>query len=148
MKFHFPFEKLLEHRQRQEDEAQRIYLIAQNQLEAAQAELRAMYESITRTRQQAGFMRSAGGSVVGQLVQTDEFISGQEVRITRQKERIRELASVAEEKHAILVEASQEVKKVTKLREKMFERFKDRLKKLEAKELDDIVTMGFGREKI
>ncbi len=146
MKFKFPFEKLLEHRQRTEDEAQRVFLIARNNLESAQAELKAMYDSITQTRNLASGLRGQGGNCVAHLQGTDFFIAGQEVRIAHQRQKIRELVSIAEQKHAILVEASQETKKVKKLRERMLERHQVRVKRREAKEQDDMVTMRFGRE--
>ena len=145
MKFRFPYEKLQEHRKREEDMAQRDFLAARQMYDQAVHELEEMYLAIDQARQRAGDLHTKGGSCAEDLKQIDQFITGQVVRIQRQKDRIRELASVMEEKQAILVIAAQEFKKVEKLRERMFERFKEALKKKEAKELDDMVTMRFVR---
>lgn len=145
MKFRFSLEKLLEHLERQEKEAERSYLLARNHVDDANAELTELHAAVDRARRRASDLRNSGGECAASLQETDFFIAGQEVRIARQKVKIRELVSVMEEKHASLVEAAREKKKVARLREKMQERHKDLLKRKEAKDLDEIVTVRFGR---
>ena len=147
MKFRFSLEQLLEVRLREKDLAQRDFLLARRAQNDAEGVLESYFQSIRDARQRAGHLRSAGGACAEHLQNTDVFIAGQEVRISHQKEKIRELASVVEQKHAILVEAAREQKKVEKLRERRLERFRKEQKRLELKEVDDLVTMRFERIK-
>lgn len=147
MKFRFPLEQLLDVRLREKDLAQRDFLFANKDLAEAEALLQSYYDTIAQARQTAGMLRVSGGLCAENLQQTDLFIAGQEVRISRQKEKIRELASIAEQKHAILIEAAKEHKKVEKLRERRMDRFRREQKRRELKEVDDLVTMRFERER-
>jgi flagellar export protein FliJ len=57
------------------------------------------------------------------------------------REKARELMAVAEEKHEILIEASQAFRILEKLKEKKREEFKIQYNKKQAKEQDDITIM-------
>ena len=146
MKFKFPLEQLLKVRARDRDQAQREYIKAHDDVEFAKRDLEEMHRSIGGARERASRLMIEGGDITGFLNQTDFYIAGQEVRIKLQKERIRELASVEEQKHAILVEAAREHKKVEKLKERSFRRFREEKRDRELRAMDDLTTMRFKRE--
>lgn len=143
MKFEFAFEKLLEHKKRLEDEARRVYNEAQSKVDSATREIKEMYESIDRSRSRAGELSEAGGAQAPQLGMIDAFIAGQGLRITRQREVIRALASEAERLLETVVAAAQERKTLETLREKRLEAFKKARKKKEVKEIDELVVTRF-----
>jgi flagellar protein FliJ len=145
MKFDFAFEKVLEHRGQLEEIARRNWAAAKAKSDAAEAKLREMYDEIDEARSRAGRITREGGPQSMALMQVDEFIIGQKVRIEIQRAEIRTLLAETERLHELLVEAAKEKKILEKLKEKKFEQFKQKLKKLELKEIDEIVVTRFGR---
>ncbi len=146
MKYKFEFEKLLTFRKMTEDRSRKDFLLARAAVDEAESSLKKMYDDVTTTHQRIGKLQQTSGRNAPALTMADEFIVGQKVRIQRQREKIRELLAVAEEKRAILVEASREKKTIEKLKEKRSEEFRRVQKKREMREIDDLVTMRFKRE--
>lgn len=140
MKFQFRFQKVLEQKQRLEDDARRTYLEARGKTENALAEMKMMYETIDRARAQ-----SQATSVVPMLAEISNFIVGQKVRISRQRAVIRELKEAEEIVHEQLVLASREKKTFEKLKEKDRVAFQENQDRIEKNELDDLAVMRFGR---
>lgn len=143
MKFRYAFEKILQHKRTVEDMARKEYAEAQAKVDAAENELKGLYNVIDQSRSMGGKMQTEGGAHGPALAQIDEFIRGQNIRIERQKQKIRELRGYAEEKQEILLAAAKERKTYEKLREKKLEEFKDYRKKRELKEVDDMVVTRF-----
>ncbi|MCM2280738.1 MAG: flagellar export protein FliJ [Bdellovibrionaceae bacterium] len=148
MKFKFPYEKLLDHRKTLEEVARKEYSVARAAVDDAETELKAMYDSISDSRQRAGGLEMAGGAQGPALTMIGDFISGQKVRIERQRQKVRELLTVAEQKQDALIEAAKEHKTLQKLRERRLKELKRLLKKKELKEVDEMVTSRFKREDI
>lgn len=148
MKFSFAFEKLLDHRKMLEDLARKDYLLAASNVATAEGELRQMYDDIRESRNRAGELGRKGGAQGPALSQIDEFIRGQNIRIQRQREKIRELMAEAERKQLALVEAAREHKTLQKLKERRLADFKRALKKGDLKIIDEIVTTRFKREAV
>ncbi len=146
MKYKFAFEKLLVHRKITEDRARKEFLLAQAKVDGAEGELKKMYDDVTNAHDRVGRLQQTSGQNAASLMVADEFIVGQKIRIQHQREKIRQLLAVAEEKRAILIEAAREKKTLEKLKEKRFEEFKRTQKKREMREIDEIVTMRFKRE--
>ena len=82
-------------------------------------------------------------SGVTSLVQIDDFIRGQGVRIGMQKLKVREHKAIVEEAQEALLEAAKERKIYEKLRERRFEEFKDAEKKRELKLVDDMIVTRY-----
>ncbi len=175
MKFVFAFEKLLQHKRNVEDATRRDVNVAAEKLDGVEKELQAMYSAIDASRKRAddcakipspgsgsrSKLSSPGSrnthdsksnllkpmliSPLTALVQIDEFISGQGVRIALQKKRVREYKAIVEEAQELLLEAAKERKIYEKLREQRLAEFKDSEKKRELKRVDDMVSTRFGR---
>lgn len=143
MKFRFPFERVLSHRQTLENVARRDWIEAQSAVDRAQEELKKMYDDIEASRFRAAELENQGGARAPALSQIDDFINGQKIRIERLRQKIRELQFVAEEKHAALVQAAMDRKTIEKLKERRLESFKQAAKKHEQKVVDDLVVMRF-----
>lgn len=146
MKFSFPYDKLLDHRKMLEEIARKDYISARTQADDAEAKLRAMYDDVSSARDRAGRLEVMGGPQGPLLSLISDFIDGQKIRIERQRQTIRELLAVVEEKHEALIEAAREHKTLQKLKERRLKEFKRQLKKKELKEVDEMVTTRFKRE--
>lgn len=146
MKFRFPYDKLLDHRKTLKEIAHKEYILAQTAVDEAEAKLKTMYDDVENARVRAGDLTKSGGAQGAALVQINEFIGGQKFRIERQREEIRGLRMTAEEKQLALVEAAKEHKTLVKLKERRLADYKKLRKKLELKEMDEIVTTRFKRE--
>lgn len=145
MKFEFNFEKVLDHRRKLEDLARRNWLQARAQVDSARDRLQKLYDEIDRARERAGDLGRRGGAQAPALAQVDEFINGQNLRIERQREEVRELTAEMERLQEVLVEAAKEKKILEKLKERRWEEFKIRRRKHELKEIDELVVTRFGR---
>ena len=166
MKFIFAFEKLLQHKRNIEDSTRRDMNIAAAKLDAVEKELKAMYSAIDDSRKRANECAKVGSveakldgasegksnslkpmlvSPLTALVQIDEFIRGQGVRIAQHKKIVREHKAIVEEAQELLLEAAKERKIYEKLREQRLAEYKDSEKKRDLKRVDDMVSTRFAR---
>ena len=145
MKFDFPFEKLLDHKRTLENEAVRYFNEAQSKLDEANVSLNTMFELVDHSRQRAGQLNQTGGAQLPELGMLSEFITGQKLRVERQRLTIRELSVEAERRQELVILAARERKALEKLREKRLEEFKKLRKKREEKEMDELVVTRFKR---
>jgi|SaaInlStandDraft_6_1057023.scaffolds.fasta_scaffold18565_2 flagellar protein FliJ len=143
MAFKFNLETLLKHRKRVEEEAQRVYFEAKSKADAALAEIEQMYDKIDEARQRAEALETEGGDVSQYVIQIDQFIMGQKLKIEMKKVIVRELLSEAEEKHELLTEASQEFKIIEKLKENKKAEYLKIKRKKEQKKLDENSVIRF-----
>lgn len=146
MKFRFRLETLLKHRGALKDEAQRVWMEAQNEVNDCLEKIQDMYKQVDQSRQTIASSEKAG--VVNQtavFVSTNEFLKGQKVRIERKRQEARELMTVAEQRREEMVAAIQEYEVLKKLKERKKQEFLKTKKAREAKEMDDLVTMRFTR---
>ena len=143
MKFEFSFQKLLDHKASLEDIARRDWLQARSSVEAANRELEAMYGQIDAARVRASSLEITGGTQAASLSQIDHFISGQKILIERHRAHIRELVADEERKQVLVVEAARERKTLEKLKERRLEEYRLRRKKLELKQVDELVVTRF-----
>ncbi len=141
MKFNFRLETLMRQRGAERDAAQRIYAEAQNQVQVQLALIKRFYEELDNARLLCDQKQSSPGAKSDGLVQIDEYIDGQKIRIRLAREKARELMAVAEEKLEILVDKMQAYKVLEKLKDKKKLEFKKEYKKKQAKDLDDMTVM-------
>ena len=146
MKFRFRLESLLNHRGSLKDEAQRVWMEAQNRVNECLEEIQTMYNQVDESRQTIASSEKAGVSNQSAVfVSNNEFLSGQKIRIERKRQEARELMSIAEQKREEMVAAIQDHEVLKKLKEKKKQEFLKKKKTREAKEMDDLVTMRFTR---
>lgn len=146
MKFRFSLEKVRQHRKTVEDLAQRDYQQALQSLNAEKQKLNDMHQQVFQARQQAFNQQTAGGLAGPALSQVDDFIKGQDIRIEKQKQLIKQCEGLVEKMQEILRQKAIEYKIIESLKEKKLEKFKVEKNKKEQKQADDISLMRFGRE--
>jgi flagellar FliJ protein len=144
MKFEFTYQKLLEHRKRLEELAAKAYSDAQYQVDLSRDKLNELYKQVEETRKNILQFEQEGGRSSSVMIQGQEFIVGQKIRIQKQQKELQELLHAAENKQEDLQVAARERKTLEKLKDRQLQEFKVRLKKKEMKEVDDLVTMRFG----
>ena len=148
MKWNFRFKSLLKVRKIITDQAMTDYAAAQSELNVGLKDLDRLYTEVDENYKKTQAQREKGGLASAILKTHDEFFAGQLVRIERQKEKVRQLQQVAEEKHVILVEKSVDQKSIERLEEKDKELFLKERRKQEQIQLDDLVVMRNGRGSI
>ncbi len=147
MKFKFRLQKVLEHRQRLEDEAKRNYFAAQARTREALDFLERLYTAIDEVRLRATKLQSDGGGAktVFTLQDTDLFIRGQKLRIENQRKVVRELKQQEEIEQEVLITCARDRKALEKLKEKQLQLFRENVDRQEAAEADDLSVIRYKR---
>jgi flagellar FliJ protein len=146
MKFKFSLQKVLQHRKTLEDLAQREFQEAQAELNMQLQKLEDMRQAVAEARDQAFRRQSEGGKTSPALIQVDDFLKGQDIRMDRQKERIKECESLVEKLREILRQKAIDYKIIEELKEKQFKEYKIEQRRREQKIADDMNLMRFRRE--
>ena len=141
MRFRFRLETVLRQREIGRDIAQRDYLEAQNRVREQLAKIKSMYAQIDEARLVAENLERKGGALANALVQTEEFIQGQKVRIQIEREIARDLMLESEQKLEVLTEKLRAFKILEKFKAKKREEYRKERNKRIAKEIDDINIM-------
>ena len=145
MKFRFPLQKVMQHRKTLEDLAQRDLQIALSELHKQESMLGEMQGSVKAARAGAFDTQSTGGQASPALVQVDEFLKGQDIRMGWQKEKIKECESLVENLREILREKAIDYKIIEGLRDRRLEDHKVEQNKREQKMTDEMNVMRFRR---
>lgn len=137
-RFEFSLQKVLDYRQRREEQAIRAFMEAQAQLLHEQAVLHKLIVEregcLRRSRRQQ--------RLTVELLDVEQtYLSALEERIETQRERVAEAEKVAEEKREALIEAQRERKALERLREKHYEQWRQEILRTEQKVLDDLATV-------
>jgi len=148
MKFKFSLQKVLQHRKILEDLAQREFQEAVAELNKQTAKMNEMKDAVAAARDQAFRRQSEGGKTSPALVQVDDFIRGQDIRMELQKKKIIECESLVENLREILRQKAIDYKIIEELKEKQFKDYKIERRKREQKLVDDINLMRFRREDV
>ena len=105
--------------------------------------IKSLYEKLDFAFEEIEKIQKIGGACGSQLMQIDDFLTGQKIKIQRARTYARELMSAEEEKHEKLIEKLQAHKIIEKLKIKQKEQFrKDKNKKIN-KEVDDLATIRY-----
>lgn len=145
-KFRFPLQKVMQHRKTVEELAQKDFEEAMAQLNQENQKLAQMQNQIVQARDAAFGRQTEGGRAAPALSQVHEFIKGQDIRIERQKEKIKECESLVENLREILRQKAIEYKMIESLKERKLEKFKLEVRKKEQKLMDDTSLMRYRRE--
>lgn len=145
MKFKFPLQKVLDHREIKMDLARKEYLDAQAFQLEEQKKLQEMIDVKNRSLSQRASLASQTTGWQEQVNQINFFLAGQDLRIAQQNERLLKIEKVVESRREILKDALTEVKIMERLKEKKKADFLQEVRQKEAKELDEISSTRFVR---
>ncbi|MBX3023127.1 MAG: flagellar export protein FliJ [Bdellovibrionales bacterium] len=149
MKFNFNLETVLKHRQRLEEAAQREFAEAQAAVNEVLQLIESMYQRMDEAREEILQAQKVGTpQKLEEARGLDEFVINQRRRIEYARLQARERMAVAEEKQELLITAAQEKKVLVKLKERRRREFEERMRMIEAKELDDMtmVRQAWGKK--
>jgi len=137
-RFVFSLQKVLEYRQRLEEQAIRAFAEAQAQLMHEQAVLHKLLiereECLRRSNRRQHLS-------VELLAVEQTYLSALEERIEQQRQRVAEAEKVLEEKRQALIEAQRERKTLERLREKQYEEWRQEWLRTEQKALDELANV-------
>ncbi len=145
MGFKFSLEKVLTQRKIKMDLAKKDYLEAQDFLVEEQkvlVHLKTQKEDALKRRGQIIQSQSNWHADVESI---NQFLSGQDLRIAQQNERLIKIEKVVESRREILKECLIEVKIVEKLRANKKAEYLQEVDRKERKELDEISSIRFVR---
>lgn len=142
----FRFESVLRYRKQLNDRAMSDYLAAQRDLNQGLARLDQMYKQVDENFKRIQELKEQGGETGESLKTHDEFFAGMQIHIAQQKQKVRELKEVVEEKQGILVQAAKDFKSLEKLKEKQMTAEKKARMKKEQNNLDDLIVMRAARK--
>ena len=145
MAFKFKFDALQRHRKTLRDLAQRDFADAQAEASKQMQYIESLFVQIDKANEKSVEIRNSVPVDLEQLKGIEEFINLQNIKIEMEREKARELLSIMEEKQEILVEKAKEYKVVELLREKEHKKYLDKVKMIEAKEMDDMNLMRSSR---
>ena len=145
MKFRFPLQKVMQHRKTIEDLAQRDFQEALAELNKQENVLLEMQGAVKTARAGAFDTQSTGGQASPALVQVDEFLKGQDIRIGWQKQKIQECESLVEKLREILREKAIDYKIIEGLKDRHLEEHRVDQNKREQKLTDEMNVMRFRR---
>jgi flagellar FliJ protein len=137
-RFVFSLQKVLEYRQRLEEQAIRAFAEAQAQLMHEQAVLHKLLiereECLRRSHRRQHLS-------VELLAVEQTYLAALEERIEQQRQRVAEAEKVLEEKRQALIEAQRERKTLERLREKQYEEWRQEWLRTEQKALDELANV-------
>lgn len=137
-RFVFSLQKVLEYRQRLEEQAIRDFAEAQKRVHHQQALLAHL---LTR-RMQCLQQSSRARRLTVQMLDVEQtYLSALEQRIEAQRRRVAEAETALEERRRALIEAQRERKTLERLREKHYEQWRQEYLRWEQRALDDLATV-------
>lgn len=145
MKFKFNLEKVLKHRNILSDLAQRDFLEALSILNNEIKKLESMKQMKTDSLKQRSETVQGSQTWAASVEQINQFLTGQDLRIKIQNQRLHEMEKGVEDLREILRKAMIEVKIIEKLKEKKFEEFKANENRKEQNEMDELSVLRFSR---
>ncbi len=144
MRFHFSYESLLEHRKLEEEVARRDFNETLRVLEEQKEEYKKLYTRLHEAQAESFTLQgSPEGIQVSKLVELDDFMEGQKIKIAKQRAIVINHTQIVEGKQDILINAAKETMILEKLKEKQHMAFKKVMAKREAKLTDEIVVTRF-----
>ncbi len=145
MKFKFSLERVLKHRHIQSELAQRDFLEAQNALTLEIEKLEAMKQLKADSLQQRSETVQGSQTWAAVVEQINQYLTGQDLRIKFQNQRLIDSEKGVEDLREILRKAMIDVKIIEKLKEKKYEEFKKNEDRKEQSELDELSVLRFSR---
>jgi flagellar export protein FliJ len=151
MKFKFPYDNILKTKKVSRDVAYREFADARGRLTKAEQNLDAMKLAVTEAHGASEDLMNENltdRERVELLKWTQVFQDGQKIKMNRQKAEIQIKSQETEDRRDTLAQAGKEFKIFEKLKDRMKEKYKKRLRKLDQKSTDEIVVMQTARKLI
>ncbi|MCS6831648.1 MAG: flagellar export protein FliJ [Armatimonadota bacterium] len=137
-RFEFSLQKVLDYRQRVEEQAIRAFAEAQAHL----IRERAMLHQLLIEREECLRRSQRRQQLAIELLDIEQtYLSALEGRIEAQRERVAQAEKVLQKKREALIEAQRERKVLERLREKHYEQWRQEMLHSEQKSLDDLATV-------
>lgn len=137
-RFVFSLQKVLDYRQRLEEQAIRAFAEAQRQLHNEQAVL----EHLLLSREACLNLSHRTHRLTVEMLDVEQkYLSVLEERIQQQHQRIEEAKALLERRRQELIVAQRERKILERLREKQYELWRQELLRAEQKALDDLASV-------
>ncbi|MGE3972982.1 MAG: flagellar export protein FliJ [Bdellovibrionales bacterium] len=149
MKFKFPYENILKTKKVSRDVAFRDFAEAKGHLTTAENDLSTMYNLVADTHQLSEDCLKQNLSPrdkIELLKWAQVFHDGQQVKINHQKLEVRKRNQDTEDRRETLAQIAKEYKIFEKLKDKMKEKHKKNVRKLDQKTIDEIVVMQSARK--
>ncbi len=144
-KFKFSLDKVLSQRHIQVDLRKKEFADAEKEFDQETQKLNLFIQQKADAVLQRYSIVSGSGSWTAQVEQINSFVTGQDLRIKKQNERLLELKKRVESRREILQQALTEAKIIEKLKEKRkAEFFKEALQKEQA-EMDELSVIRFSK---
>lgn len=144
-KFNFPLDKVLKHRKMQADLAQKDFIEATRLLDHEINLLEGMKAAKEATLQQRRETVQQTQDWSASVEQMNNYLIGQDVRISKQNDRLVLFRKEVESRREILQEALTAAKIIEKLRETKKEEFFQEVAKAEQQEMDEMSVMRFAK---
>lgn len=138
--YRFSMEKVLDWRSDQEDAAQRLVKLREEQVKQEEEKLNRILSESRRLKSENMFHKS-----VDHLKRQNLYKDLLDDKIVKQRLALQTAEQELEMARNQLKEAHKDKKVMQKLEEKEHSRFKDAVKKKEQSQLDEIATLSFGR---
>lgn len=142
MKFKFSLEKVLNQKNIQADTARRHFLDKKNEYDLESKNLNEMISLKEKILIDRHRQVGSPGHWQNEVQMMDAFLTGQDLRIEKQIQRLKNMEKEVEVLRQILLKALTEARMVDKLKEKKKEIFLKEAFDKEQKELDEIGSIG------
>lgn len=142
-KFKFKLDKVLRQRRIVADIAQKSFAEAQAQLNTEIDELNAMIDLKNKTLEDRAKAVESTTDWANSVEQANFFLTGQDLRIKKQNQRISETENLVESRREILRQAVSEVKILERLEEKQLKAYMVEVAKTEQAEIDELTVIRF-----
>ncbi len=144
-KFKFSLSKVLVHRRILVDLAKKEFMDAENILDVETTNLQNMMKQKTDALNQRSETVQGSMSWANSVDQINMYLSGQDLRIKKQNERLLECKKVVEARREILQEALTAAKMIERLQEKKKAQYFQEVLKNEQKEIDELSVIRFSK---
>lgn len=144
-KFKFSLDKVLVHRNIQVDLAKKEFMDAENILDAEIKKLENMKDQKQTALNQRTEAVQGSSSWANSVDQINIYLSGQDLRIKKQNERLLDCRKVVESRREILQEALTAAKMIERLREKKKVQYFREVSINEQKEIDELSVIRFSK---
>ena len=144
-KFKFSLDRVLRQRHIQVDIRQREFIEAEKLLDTEVEKLNHFKQQKEQALEQRFTEVKDTTFWSASVEQINLFLTGQDLRITKQNERLLEIKNIVESRREILQRALTEAKMIEKLKEKKKAEFFKEVAKKEQEEMDELSVIRFSR---
>jgi flagellar FliJ protein len=146
VKYHFPFQRILEVREKEKENAQLNMAKAIQKQERIESRIEELFHKISDTREQLQD-RQAHGVTINELKWSEFYVNQLQQRITVEQSQLSFAKKNVEKRQEVLWGALKEEKTWFSLKEKKEFEYSHQLKTIEQSQIDEISTQLFFRNR-